>query len=44
VVARAGGGHLRLTGADLSEIQAAADQVEIQGARYSEAARRMIDR
>ena len=35
---------LRLTGADLAEIQAAADQVEIEGARYSEAQQRMIDR
>jgi aryl-alcohol dehydrogenase-like predicted oxidoreductase len=35
---------LRLTGADLSEIQAAADQVDIQGARYPEHLQRMIDR
>ena len=35
---------LRLTGADLSEIRTAADQVEIQGARYSQAMERMIDR
>ena len=35
---------LRLTGADLTEIQTAADQVEIQGARYPQAMERMIDR
>jgi aryl-alcohol dehydrogenase-like predicted oxidoreductase len=35
---------LRLTGADLSEIQAAADQVEIQGSRYPADLERMIDR
>lgn len=39
-----GGAAVELTADDLREIEAAAETVEIQGARYSESAQRMIDR
>jgi aryl-alcohol dehydrogenase-like predicted oxidoreductase len=35
---------VKLTGDDLRDIEAAASQIEVQGARYSEAAQRMINR
>ena len=35
---------VELTAEDLSEIDAAASRIEVQGARYSEASQRMIDR
>jgi aryl-alcohol dehydrogenase-like predicted oxidoreductase len=39
-----GAADLSLTAEDLREIDAAASRIEVQGARYSEAAQRMIDR
>jgi aryl-alcohol dehydrogenase-like predicted oxidoreductase len=39
-----GGASVNLTGADLRDIEAAADEVEILGARYSEAAQKMVNR
>ena len=35
---------VELTADDLREIDAAASRIEVHGARYSEAAQRMIDR
>jgi hypothetical protein len=35
---------VELTPEDLREIDAAAAEIEVQGARYSEGAQRMIDR
>jgi aryl-alcohol dehydrogenase-like predicted oxidoreductase len=39
-----GGSNVTLSAADLRDIEAAAGEVEIQGARYSEAAQKMINR
>jgi aryl-alcohol dehydrogenase-like predicted oxidoreductase len=39
-----GGNDVRLSGEELREIDAAASQVTVQGARYSEGAQKMIDR
>ncbi len=39
-----GAADVELTSDDLREIDAAASRIEVQGARYSEAAQRMIDR
>jgi aryl-alcohol dehydrogenase-like predicted oxidoreductase len=39
-----GAAAVELTADDLSEIEAAASRIEVVGARYSEAAQRMIDR
>jgi aryl-alcohol dehydrogenase-like predicted oxidoreductase len=39
-----GGATVELTAEDLHEIESAADQIAIQGARYSEGAQKMIDR
>ncbi len=39
-----GAAEVELTADDLAEIDAAASRIEVVGARYSEAARRMIDR
>lgn len=36
--------EVQLTAADLREIDAVADELEVQGARYSESSQRMIDR
>jgi len=39
-----GGAHIALTADDLGEIQGAISQIEVHGARYSEAAQKMVDR
>jgi aryl-alcohol dehydrogenase-like predicted oxidoreductase len=39
-----GGAAVELTADDLREIESAASRITVQGARYSEAAQRMIDR
>ena len=39
-----GAADIELTADDLREIDAAASRIEVHGARYSEAAQRMIDR
>jgi len=39
-----GAAGVELTADDLREIDAAASRIEVQGARYSEAAQRMVDR
>jgi aryl-alcohol dehydrogenase-like predicted oxidoreductase len=39
-----GAADIELTADDLREIDAAASPIEVQGARYSEASQRMIDR
>jgi aryl-alcohol dehydrogenase-like predicted oxidoreductase len=39
-----GAADVELTADELGEIDTAAARVEVQGARYSEAAQRMIDR
>ena len=39
-----GGADVTLSAQDLREIDAAASQVTVQGARYSEGAQKMIDR
>ena len=39
-----GAAGVELTADDLREIEAAASRIEVVGARYSEAAQRMIDR
>ena len=39
-----GGANVELTASDLSEIQSAASQIEVQGARYGESSERMVDR
>jgi aryl-alcohol dehydrogenase-like predicted oxidoreductase len=39
-----GAAALELSADDLREIEAAASRIEVQGARYSEAAQRMVDR
>jgi hypothetical protein len=39
-----GAADLELTADDLREIDAAASRIEVQGARYSEAAQRLVDR
>ena len=39
-----GAADVELTADDLREIDAAASRIEVQGARYSEAAQRMVDR
>jgi aryl-alcohol dehydrogenase-like predicted oxidoreductase len=39
-----GGADVELTPYDLEQIDGAASRIAVQGARYSEAAQRMIDR
>ena len=39
-----GGAQIELTADDLREIQGAVSQIEVHGARYSEAAQRMVGR
>ena len=39
-----GAADLQLTADDLRQIDAAASRIEVQGARYSEASQRMVDR
>ena len=39
-----GGAQIALTAGDLGEIQGAVSQIEVHGARYSEAAQKMVGR